>query len=45
MHLFTNIFDVKSRTSIRHVASAKSKHRAIKAGSSLWENKTKQKGH
>ena len=37
--LFTNIFDVKKRTAIRLVVYAKSKLRAIKAGSLLWKNK------
>ena len=43
--LFTNIFDVKKRSAIRHVESEKSKLRAIKVGISLWTNKAKPKGH
>ena len=43
--LFTNIFDVKKRSAIRHVESEKSKLRAIKVGNSLWTNKAKPKGH
>ena len=45
LRLFTNIFDVKNISSIRHVGAAKSKYRAIKFGSSLCKNKTKQRGH
>ena len=32
LRLFTNIFDVKKISDIRHVGAAKSKRRAIKAG-------------
>ena len=39
LYLFTNIFDVKNRTAIRHVESTKSKHRVVKVGNSLWTNK------
>ena len=45
LRLFTNIFDVKNRTSIRYVGAAKSKRKAIKAGCGLWTNKTKRKRH
>ena len=37
--LFTNIFDVKNKTSKRRVGAAKSKRRAMKFGNSLWSNK------
>ena len=36
--LFTNIFDVKNKTAKHRVGTAKSKHRAIKVGNSLWTN-------
>ena len=43
LRLFTNIFDVKKRTAIRHVGAAKSKRRSIKYGCGLWKNITKRK--
>ena len=39
--LFTNIFDVKSKTEKRRVRAAKSKRRSMQVGNSLWTNKTK----
>ena len=42
--LFTNIFDVKKKTAKRRVGAAKSKHRAMKVGNSLWNNKKNEKG-
>ena len=41
--LFTNILNVKNKTSKRHFVDAESKHRAMKVGNSLWTNKTKLK--
>ena len=38
LHLLTNRFDVKNRTSIRCVGAAKSKRRAIKDGCGLCKN-------
>ena len=43
LHLFTNIFDVKKRTSIRCVGASQSKLRSINDISSLWTNKTNVK--
>ena len=40
---FIKIFDVKKKTDIYRVGTGESKCRAIKAGTSLWDNKTKQK--
>ena len=40
---FIKIIDVKKKTDIYRVGTGKSKYRAIKAGTSLWDNKTKQK--
>ena len=37
--LFTNIFNVKNKTTKHRVESAKSKRRAIKFGNILWSNK------
>ena len=45
LFIFTNIFDVKNRTTTRRVESAESKRKAVTSGNSLWTNKTKQKGH
>ena len=41
--IFTNILDVKRRTSICRVVTSKSKRKAIKAGTTPWEFKPKQK--
>ena len=41
--LFTNILDVKKKTSICRVGSAKSKCKAIKAGTTPWALKPKRK--
>ena len=43
--LFTNIFDVKKRTAIHRVESAKSERRTIKFGNSPWSKTKKPKGH
>ena len=43
--LFTNIFDVKKKTSKLCVGAAKSKRRSMKVGNSMWTNKTKRKYH
>ena len=43
--LFTNILDVKPKTSKRHFVAAKSKRKATKLSNSLWTKKTKLKGH
>ena len=40
LRLFTNILDVKNKTSIRRVRTAKSNSKALKAGTILWEKKT-----
>ena len=45
LFLFTNIFDVKKKTAKLRIGAAKSKHRAMKVGTRLWDNKTKRKGH
>ena len=45
MCIFTNILDVKKKTSIRRIGASKSKHKPIKSGTTLWELKPKQKGH
>ena len=37
--LFTKILDVKKKTAIRWVRAAKSKRKAIKAGSTMWAKK------
>ena len=39
--LFTNILEMKNKTTIRLVGAAKSKRKAIKAGTTTWEIKTK----
>ena len=41
--LFTNILDVKKKTSILQVGSAKLKNKAIKLVTTPWEMKTRQK--
>ena len=38
------MFDVKKKTAKRRVGAAKSDHRSMKVGNSLWTNKTKRKG-
>ena len=43
--LFTNILDVKPKTTKRRFVAAKSKRKAIKVGNILWTKKTKRKGH
>ena len=43
--LFTNILDVKQKTAKRRIGAAKSKQRAMKVGTSLWNKKTKRKGN
>ena len=43
--LFTNILDVKPKTSKLSIVDTKSKRKATKVGNNLWTNKTKQKGH
>ena len=43
--LFTNIFNVKEKTSKYCIMAAKSKRRAMKVGNILWTNKTKRKVH
>ena len=45
LYLFTNILDVIPKTEKRLIVAAKSKRRAIKVGNSLWNKKTKRKGH
>ena len=39
--LFTNILDVKQKSARRRIVDAKSKHRAMKVGTSLCTKKTK----
>ena len=41
--LFTNILDVKKKTSICQVGDAKSKRKAIKSGTTPWALKPKNK--
>ena len=41
--LITNILYAKKKVSIRQVRAAKSKHKAIRSGTRLRENKTKRK--
>ena len=43
--LFTNILDVKPKTSKRRFVAAKSKRKSMKVCNSLWTKKTKRKGH
>ena len=43
--LSINILDVKPKTEKRRFVAAKSKHRAMKVGNSLWTKKIKRKGH
>ena len=43
--LFTNILDVKPKTSKRRFVAAKLKRKSMKVGNSLWTKKTKLKGH
>ena len=43
--LFTNILNVKPKTEKRRIMAEKSKHRAMKVGTSQWTNKKKLKGH
>ena len=43
--LFTNILDVKKKMSKRCIGAAKSKHRAMNVGNSLWTKEEKLKGH
>ena len=43
MCLFTNIIDMKNKTTIRQVGAAKSKHKAIKAVTTPWALKTSAK--
>ena len=43
--LFTNIFDVKEKTTKLCIGYAKSKCRVMKMGNILWTNKTKLRGH
>ena len=43
--LFTNILDVRPKTTKRRIVAAESKRRAMKVGTSQWTNKTKRKGH
>ena len=45
LYFFTNVFDVKNRTSILCFGAAKSKRRAIRDVSRLWANKTKSNGY
>ena len=40
--LFTNILDVKPKTEKRSFVAAKSRHKAMKLGNSLWTKKTKR---
>ena len=43
--LFTNILDVKPKTSKRRIVAAKSILKAMKVGSNLWTKKIKRKGN
>ena len=43
--LFTNILDVKLKTSKRRFVAAKYKRKAMKVGNSLWTKKIKRKGY
>ena len=43
--LFTNILDVKNKTSIRQIEDSKSKCKSIKSVTTLWAMKTKRKGN
>ena len=38
LRLLTTILDVKKETDVRLVGDDKSKHKAIKAGTTMWEN-------
>ena len=42
--LFTNILDVKPKTSKRRIVAAESKRKSMKVGNSLWTKKNKEKG-
>ena len=42
--LFNNIFDVKNKRGKRRIVDEKSKHRAMKVGTSQWTKKIKRKG-
>ena len=43
--MFTNILEVKNKTSYRQVGADKSKRKAIKFGNSQWELEQKKKGN
>ena len=45
MCIFTNILDVKKKTAILQVGAAKSKSKAIKAGTTKWALKPNRKGN
>ena len=45
LHLFTEVLDVKNKTSVRQVVACKSKRKAIKSGSIFCSIIPKRKGH
>ena len=38
LFLFTEVLDIKNKTTVRRVGADKSKHKAIRAGSMLWSS-------
>ena len=45
LRLFTGVLDVKKKTYVRRVGAAKSKYKAIRAGSIFWSSIPKRKGY
>ena len=45
LHLFTEVFDVKKKTAVYRLGSAKSNHKSIISGSMLCSSIPKNKGH
>ena len=45
IRLFTEVLDVKKKTSVRRLGAGKSKHKEIISGSMLWSSIPNRKGH
>ena len=45
LHIFTELFDIKSKTAVRRVGADKSKRKEIRAGNMLWSSITKRMVH
>ena len=45
LYLFTEVFDVKKKTSVTRVCADKSKCKAVRAGTMLWSSIKNRKGN